>query len=86
MAKKKTSTKKQTALPDFEKAIEQIEAITSTIEEGEIGLEESLEHYEKGIELIRQCRATLDRVEQRIQELNELAEAEEPPPDGSMDS
>ncbi|MFG0257390.1 MAG: exodeoxyribonuclease VII small subunit [Phycisphaerales bacterium JB043] len=85
MAKKKTTTKKTTRLPDFEKAIEQIEAITSTIEEGEIGLEESLEQYERGVELIRRCRATLARVEQRIEELTELAEAEEPPADGSMD-
>lgn len=53
----------------FEKAIEQLEAITDQIESGQIGLEESLKQYEQGMKLIKQCRTILDAAEKRITHL-----------------
>lgn len=53
----------------FEGAMEALEAITDKIESGEIGLEQSLTEYERGMKLIARCREILDRAEQRVAEL-----------------
>ncbi len=50
----------------FEVALEEVESIIRRIESGEIGLEESITQYERGVGLVRQCRETLDKVEQRV--------------------
>jgi len=53
----------------FEKAMEALESITDRIESGEIGLEQSLTEYERGMKLIARCREILDRAEHRVVEL-----------------
>lgn len=53
----------------FELALENLERIVKELEEGKIGLEESLILYENGIGLIRRCQEQLKRAEQRIVEL-----------------
>ncbi|HOW71125.1 MAG TPA: exodeoxyribonuclease VII small subunit [Phycisphaerae bacterium] len=55
--------------PSFEDALNQLEAIVSAIEEGKIGLQNSITEYEKGMKLIRHCRAILAEAEARIQQL-----------------
>ncbi len=55
--------------PDFEHAIAEVEAIIQRIEAGEVGLEESIVQYERGVQLIKGCRAVLDKVEQRVADL-----------------
>ena len=59
MAKKKT----------FEASVEELEALIERIEAGEIGLEEALKHYEKGTQLIANCRGILDSAQKKIAEL-----------------
>ena len=72
----------------FEKALEKLEAIVTAIEEGQVPLEESIDKYAEGIELVKRCRAILDKAEKKIQLLSreegdvlrvtgELAEPEE---------
>ena len=51
----------------FEQALEKLEGIVERIESGQIGLEESIAEYEKGIKLIKQCRSILDAAEKKIQ-------------------
>lgn len=53
----------------FEKAMEQVEAITERIESGEIGLEQSIAEFEKGMDLIARCREMLQNAEQRVEEV-----------------
>ncbi len=60
---------KDKAALTFEQALEKLEAIVSAIEEGEVPLEESIEKYAEGIELVGRCRAILDRAEKKIQVL-----------------
>jgi len=62
--------------PTFEDALEQVEAIIERIERGEVGLEESLAEYERGVELIKKCRGILERAEQRVEELTRRMESE----------
>lgn len=67
MAKSKAQT---TKAPKFEEAIEQLESIIEKVESGQIGLEESLSQYERGMKLVKQCRQILDTAERRIGELS----------------
>lgn len=62
----------------FETALEGVESIIDRIESGEIGLEESLSEYERGVRLLKRCKDILKRVEQRVEELNtELSKHDE---------
>jgi len=56
--------------PTFEQALEQLEGIVHDLEEGRIGLAESLSRYEQGIKLLKQCYGLLQRAERRIELLN----------------
>ena len=58
----------------FEEALKQLEQIADEIEQGRIGLEESITKYEDGMSLIRHCRAILDRSELKIQKLQDQAD------------
>jgi exodeoxyribonuclease VII small subunit len=62
--------------PAFDEALEQVEQIIARIESGEIGLEKSIAEYERGAALIRACRETLQRAEQRIKDLTARMQAE----------
>ena len=50
----------------FEKALEELQSIVSALETGSIGLDESLELYGRGIELVRLCNKRLDEAGQRV--------------------
>jgi exodeoxyribonuclease VII small subunit len=54
---------------DFEGALAELEEIVHALEDGEIGLSESLARYEKGVTLLRQCYNMLDGAQRRIEML-----------------
>ena len=62
--------KKQTPV-DFEKALKELEALVEKMERGDIRLEESLQYFERGIQLTRQCQQALQSAEQKVQILLE---------------
>ena len=64
-----------TSAPRFQDAIAQVEAITERIERGEIGLEDSIDQFEKGMELLKNCREILARTEQRVEDITERLRA-----------
>ena len=57
--------------PDFEKSVAELEDIVRQMEQGELGLEQSLSLYQRGISLVRGCREALDSAEQRIRQLHD---------------
>lgn len=59
--------------PKFEEAIHELESIIDRIESGEIGLEECVIQYERGMKLATRCREILDTVQKRITELTKDA-------------
>ncbi len=59
------------SLKDFEKSLQNLEKIVSNMESGELGLEESLAQFEKGIKLARNCQDTLTNAEFRVEQLIE---------------
>ena len=60
----------------FEDALTQLEAIVRDVEEGKIGLEDSIRRYEEGVKLLRRCRSILAEAEMKIQKLQTTAEGE----------
>lgn len=57
--------------PDFETALEELEALVERMEGGSLSLDESLAAFERGIHLTRQCQQALNEAEQRVQILIE---------------
>ncbi|GGK64700.1 exodeoxyribonuclease VII small subunit [Amphritea balenae] len=60
-AKKKT--------PDFETSLTQLETMVNQLEQGELSLEQSLETFEQGVRLTRDCQSILAQAEQKVQML-----------------
>ena len=50
----------------FEKALEELQTIVSTLEAGSVGLDQSLSLYGRGIELVRLCNQRLEEAGQRV--------------------
>lgn len=51
----------------FETSLEDLEQIVAKLESGDLPLEASLELFEQGIKLSRECRARLASAERRIE-------------------
>jgi len=51
----------------FEKSLAELEQIVTKLEAGDLPLEQSLELFEKGIKLSRECRERLTNAERRIE-------------------
>jgi len=65
---------------EFEKSLSELKKLVDKMEQGNLSLEKSLEHFEKGICLIRRCQQTLEQAEQKVQILmqtNKDAELED---------
>jgi exodeoxyribonuclease VII small subunit len=62
----------------FEEALAELDRIVRALEDGGVGLEESLAQYEQGVGLLKKCYAQLRQAEQRIQLLAGLDEAGKP--------
>jgi len=60
LPKKKTTS-------NFEKDLQELESLVEKMEGGELSLEESLVHFERGIALTRSCQKALSEAEQKIQ-------------------
>ena len=56
---------------NFEKSLQELESLVEQLEKGELTLEDSLKHFEHGIELTRSCQAALRLAEQKVEQLLE---------------
>lgn len=61
----------------FGDALSELEAIVAELESGDLELEESIGRYQRGVELLRACRARLADAEQRVTALMGEIEADE---------
>lgn len=60
----------------FEQAMDRLEAIVTSMEQGEAPLEESLTLFAEGTKLLKQCAALLDKAEQQVTKLTRGADGE----------
>lgn len=59
---------------DFEASLEALEQLVEQMERGEMGLEDSLAAYERGVGLYRRCQAALEQAELRVRLLSDPAD------------
>ena len=62
----------------LEEALAELEHVVRDLEDGQIGLEDSLARYEFGVGLIKRCQTQLRQAEQRIQLLTGVGEDGQP--------
>lgn len=62
----------------FEKAMARLEKIVASIEEGKVGLEDSIKQFEEGMGLIQQCRTVLADAEMKIQRIQSAGDGAAP--------
>jgi exodeoxyribonuclease VII small subunit len=58
----------------FESCLSELEQIVGKLEDGDLPLEESLELFESGIRISRECREKLSKAERRIEILMKEAD------------
>ncbi|MDX1698734.1 MAG: exodeoxyribonuclease VII small subunit [Thiohalobacterales bacterium] len=58
---------KKSASPNFEKSLSELERLVEKMEQGDLSLEASLEHFEKGVQLSRACQQALREAEQKVE-------------------
>jgi exodeoxyribonuclease VII small subunit len=59
LSKKKSSD-------DFEDKLARLEEITSSLENSEIGLEQSIQLFEEGVKLSKECLSILEKAELKV--------------------
>lgn len=55
----------------LEEAFAQLEEVIAHLETEEITLEQSFQEYNKGMQLLQYCNATIDQVEKKVLQINE---------------
>nr|VFJ58484.1 MAG: exodeoxyribonuclease VII small subunit [Candidatus Kentron sp. FM]VFK11713.1 MAG: exodeoxyribonuclease VII small subunit [Candidatus Kentron sp. FM] len=91
--KKKVSAGKnepRNALPEpppenkvnFEQSLAELERLVAHMEQGDLTLEETLENFERGIQLSKTCQKAIDEAEQRVRILTEKEGSPETEPFG----
>jgi exodeoxyribonuclease VII small subunit len=63
------ATTKAAAPASFEDALAELESLVQTMESGSLALEQSLEAYRRGAQLVAYCRDNLARVQQQVKVL-----------------
>ena len=63
---RRMAKKKSEETPCFEDALKELDAIAHDLEDGSLGLDESLQRFEQGIGLLRHCYSVLDAAERKI--------------------
>ena len=70
-------------LPDLETSLTEISELIEKMEHSEQTLEQSLNHFERGITLVKHCHKILEEAEQKVQILIQNNNQEELTPYGN---
>ena len=60
--------------PSFEAKLAELEALVRQMEQGSMPLDTSLEAFEKGVKLAKECHAILDTASQKVTEIKQSGE------------
>lgn len=72
--------------PNFETSLKELENLVEKMEQGDLSLEESLSHFERGVQLSRTCQQALKAAEQKVEILMKKNGQEEITPFDSEDA
>jgi exodeoxyribonuclease VII small subunit len=54
------------AIVQFEQSLDELEQLVARMESGELGLDESLRAFERGVALYRRCQSALEQADLRV--------------------
>ncbi|HVY67217.1 MAG TPA: exodeoxyribonuclease VII small subunit [Gammaproteobacteria bacterium] len=74
------ATPENSSLSGLEKSLEELEALVTRMESGDLPLEQALKEFERGVKLTRQCQTALQEAEQKVEILLRKTEQAEPSP------
>jgi exodeoxyribonuclease VII small subunit len=66
--------------PDFETALAELESLVERLEHGDLPLDEALRTFERGVALTRQCQASLQAAQQKVDILLKKGNETQPTP------
>ena len=66
--KKKTESAPN-RVAEFEQSLDELEQLVTRMEESEMGLDDSLQSFERGVGLYRSCQSALEQAELRVKTL-----------------
>jgi len=75
----------ESGVAGLEKSLEELEALLKELESGELTLEAALAHFERGVNLTRQCQKALQEAEQKVEILLKKSPEAETEPFDSAD-
>jgi len=58
--------------PDFEKSLHELEQLVEQMESGDLSLDDSLKHFQRGVELTRRCQELLEKAQQTVEMLTKV--------------
>jgi exodeoxyribonuclease VII small subunit len=64
---KETDLASDSKAPDFEQALAELEGLVERLEHGDLPLDEALKAFERGVALTRQCQASLQAAQQKVE-------------------
>ena len=67
----KSSAALPTAPTTYEQALAELDRLVQAMESGQLPLDQLLDSYKRGAELLQLCRGRLDAVEQQVQVLED---------------
>jgi len=59
--------------PGFEQALAELENLVAKLESGDLSLDQSLNHFKRGVELTRHCQTVLDKAQRTVEALGQNA-------------
>jgi exodeoxyribonuclease VII small subunit len=65
----KAASAETSQVAEFEKSLDELEQLVVRMEHGELSLDDSLQSFERGIALYRNCQSALDQAKLRVSEL-----------------
>jgi exodeoxyribonuclease VII small subunit len=68
------------AVAEFERSLDELEQLVQRMEKGDLSLDDSLQAYERGIALYRNCQTALEQAELRVRLLSDPLEPEKSEP------
>ena len=74
------SNAEKPSIGGLEKSLEELEALVTRLESGDLPLEQALKEFERGVKLTRQCQSALQEAEQKVEILLKKTEQAEPVP------
>lgn len=80
------TTRKKADDFNFEKSLDQLNKLVEKMEQGDLPLEKSLQYFEQGVALIRNCQKALTEAEQKVEILMQNQNASELKPYDSDDA